>query len=479
MPLDRNQGRSTSKKTRNQSLSFERRPRVSIDLDEQRLAPGSGEEQKVIHIIKENRSLKEEIARRWDMLVQSDQEVQSEALRNGQEIETKPSKFNVNERVFNFAIKNHVDDIECLDNLQVYWDKPWGANVTLKLVSTRYQYQHISALIQFCTNRVFGIQNQLRLGDCIPVFEIFKIQVPKNFIRKLVGYQEKSLQYFRLNPEYNVDFYYDEKLLVDEIFQMNDFTQLRIFGLRRDVQKISKQLLKDLESIKMKSILVQRIDCNFVMNNVKEIKSLVDPCEVRIKQSDGIWKDLRHPFLFLPNRLRDIILIGTSDEIQNAETSLLQYLKQKREKEKYMMNQQLSFLLPIFLKDKIDLFKTHLRRKFSSIQVFNYLPTFPRKHMTISMIGPWNLILEAKQMLEQISKEEISSSYQTYENFQRTVFHQQIRFAFKSLKRYILEKDIKYLSHWDIVSVFLDNIGRDYPFRSEDYDIEFLLKQAQ
>jgi len=41
------------------------------------------------------------------------------------------------------------------------------------------------------------------------------------------------------------------------------------------------------------------------------------------------------------------------------------------------------------------------------------------------------------------------------------VFHQQIRFTFKSLKRYILEKDIKYLSHWDIVSVFLDNIGKE------------------
>jgi len=27
------------------------------------------------------------------------------------------------------------------------------------------------------------------------------------------------------------------------------------------------------------------------------------------------------------------------------------------------------------------------------------------------------------------------------------------------MKRYILEKDIKYLSHWDIVSVFIENMG--------------------
>lgn len=40
------------------------------------------------------------------------------------------------------------------------------------------------------------------------------------------------------------------------------------------------------------------------------------------------------------------------------------------------------------------------------------------------------------------------------------VFFQQIRFAFKNLKRYILEKDIKFLSHWDIVSVFVDTLSR-------------------
>jgi hypothetical protein len=90
------------------------------------------------------------------------------------------------------------------------------------------------------------------------------------------------------------------------------------------------------------------------------------------------------------------------------------------------------------------------------------MPTFPRKHLTVSLIGPWSSLLEAKELLKNLSKDQIAKQYGNYENFQRTVFHQQIRFAFKSLKRYILEKDIKYLSHWDIVSVFVDNIGKDF-----------------
>ena len=48
------------------------------------------------------------------------------------------------------------------------------------------------------------------------------------------------------------------------------------------------------------------------------------------------------------------------------------------------------------------------------------------------------------------------------------VFFQQIRFAFKNLKRYILEKDIKYLSHWDIVSVFVDSVTKGLQSRVSD-----------
>ena len=75
-----------------------------------------------------------------------------------------------------------------------------------------------------------------------------------------------------------------------------------------------------------------------VMDNVKEIKSLVDPCEVRIKQNEKMWKDLRHPFLYLPNYLRDIILIGTNEEIHVAERKLQGFLRQKREGENYLIN---------------------------------------------------------------------------------------------------------------------------------------------
>jgi hypothetical protein len=69
--------------------------------------------------------------------------------------ETKPSSFNVNEKVFNFAIKGCIDVIECVPQLELYWDKPWGNNITIKVVSTKEMYQALSDLLQFVTNRVY------------------------------------------------------------------------------------------------------------------------------------------------------------------------------------------------------------------------------------------------------------------------------------------------------------------------------------
>lgn len=64
------------------------------------------------------------------------------------------------------------------------------------------------------------------------------------------------------------------------------------------------------------------IDCKLIMDNVKEIKVLVDPCEIRVKKLVREWKDLRHPFYYLPNYFREVTLIGTQSEIEHGERKI-------------------------------------------------------------------------------------------------------------------------------------------------------------
>ena len=64
-------------------------------------------------------------------------------------------------------------------------------------------------------------------------------------------------------------------------------------------------------------MLLQMQDCKSVMDYVKEVKALIDPCEIRVKRStkDKEWRDLKHPFYYCPNYFRELVLIGNEEEI--------------------------------------------------------------------------------------------------------------------------------------------------------------------
>jgi hypothetical protein len=68
---------------------------------------------------------------------------------------------------------------------------------------------------------------------------------------------------------------------------------------------------RELENLKMKTVFLQMNDCKIVMEHVKEVKVQVDPCEIRIKKMSRDWKELRHPFFYLPNYFREMVLIGS------------------------------------------------------------------------------------------------------------------------------------------------------------------------
>lgn len=80
------------------------------------------------------------------------------------------------------------------------------------------------------------------------------MKVPINFLRKLVGYQEKTLTQYRKN--YSIDFDFNKELLNDDVFQMNETSYLRIFGRSSDVYMVNELIQKELETIKIKTIFL-------------------------------------------------------------------------------------------------------------------------------------------------------------------------------------------------------------------------------
>jgi hypothetical protein len=94
----------------------------------------------------------------------------------------------------------------------------------------------------------------------------------------------------------------------------------------------------------MKTVFLSMGDCKLILEHVKEVKAAVDPCELRIKKMTRDWKDLRHPFYYLPNYFREMALIGRRAEIAQAEVFFERFLREKRSAPP---QHQLAYLLPL------------------------------------------------------------------------------------------------------------------------------------
>jgi len=66
--------------------------------------------------------------------------------------QTRTSKFNVYESVFKLVINDNMDLWECVPDLLMYWEGPWGRLVTLQIVSSHAQFNTILTLLQKATD---------------------------------------------------------------------------------------------------------------------------------------------------------------------------------------------------------------------------------------------------------------------------------------------------------------------------------------
>lgn len=150
----------------------------------------------------------------------------------------------------------NMDLLEVVSNLYVNWDNPWGGLVTVKLTCNQQQFQALLGIMQEAINKLMkhsllmqplsqSTQQKLKelngktSGSVLP-FLVMSLQVPKIFIKKVIGYQEKTLLW--LKKDHEVNFVYDEKLVSDVVYSLDETTIFRIYGKGRDVVKVSTYL---------------------------------------------------------------------------------------------------------------------------------------------------------------------------------------------------------------------------------------------
>ena len=102
-------------------------------------------------------------------------------------------------------------------------------------------------------------------------FLIMTLKVPKVFLKKLIGYQEKVL--LQLKKTHEVNFDYDERLVTDLVYSLDETSTFRIYGKGRDVVKVSTFLQMELDKLGIRTLSVTKEESKFILDNIKEVKS--------------------------------------------------------------------------------------------------------------------------------------------------------------------------------------------------------------
>ena len=292
---------------------------------------------------------------------------------------------------------------------------------------------------------------------------ISRLQIPKIFVRKIIGHQNINLNSYK--SKYNVDIEYDSSLITDEIFPIQETTQIEIKGKENNVIIVEREIKSYLYNLKVLSIFLMPNDYQFIRSNICNLKTKIDPADARLrKRENKNEKEIKHPFYYISNNNRDIVIIGFEKEVERAEKLIKDTLKIQNSLE---YNYSLSFLLPSHLQKQVNNFIDNNKKLINSKKIYInvVVPQFLRKHLSIYLEGKWKDIIDFKNYIWNYMKElkftdSNINNQRKYDltEFEQYTFNQEHKLISKSIKNYIIEQ-YPQVKNWDNISIDVDNIN--------------------
>ena len=110
-----------------------------------------------------------------------------------------------------------------------------------------------------------------------------------------------------------------------------------------------------------RTISLNKDVAKYILDNIKEIKSLIDPCEIRVKRQPFVKEkqEIKHPFYTVSLTTQEICLIGNVEEVRCGEQKLLDFCEYRQDAPAVDVT-TLSFLLPTNIKFDQTVLRTHM-----------------------------------------------------------------------------------------------------------------------
>ena len=113
-------------------------------------------------------------------------------------------------------------------------------------------------------------------------------------------------------------------------------------------------LIQFLYNLKVISIYLLEEDYFILRQKICNIKNNVHPADLRLRKLDSKnEREIKHPFYYISNNMKDIVIIGLATEIEKARIIIKNFLLRQNN---IAFNYSLNILFPIYLIGNIVIF---------------------------------------------------------------------------------------------------------------------------
>jgi hypothetical protein len=289
-----------------------------------------------------------------------------------------------------------------------------------------------------------------------------KLNVPKIYIRKIIGHQHRNLDSYK--SKFGVQIIYDSTLITDEIFSIQDSTSIEIKGKESNVKAVVLNIKKYLYNLKVISIYLLQEDYFYLRQNICSLKTSVDPADLRLRKFDiKNEREIKHPFYYISNNIKDIVIIGFENEIEKAKNVIKNTLLRQNN---ISFNYSLSFLFPVYFKSRLSEFILENKNEIENnkIKIDSMDPEYLRRHISVTISGRWNSIVNIKSKLWNYLKsyaiEGVPKKHDINE-FEQYAYNQEHKLISKSIRTYIIEQSPQ-IKNWDYISEDVEYLQQKY-----------------
>ena len=289
-----------------------------------------------------------------------------------------------------------------------------------------------------------------------------KLNIPKIYIRKIIGHQHRNLDSYK--SKFDVQILYDYSLITDEIFPLQEITTIEIKGKESNVKAVALNIKKYLFNLRVISIYLLQEDYYYLRQNICSLKTSVDPADLRLRKLDTKnEREIKHPFYYISNNIKDIVIIGFENEISKAKVIIKNSILRQNN---VAFNYSLSFLFPIYFKSKLYDFISENKKEINDnkLRIEHIDPEYLRRHISVTISGKWDSIVQIKKKLWKYLKnyaiDGVPKKHDINE-FEQYAYNQENKLISKSIRTYIIEQSPQ-IKNWDYISEDIEYLQDKY-----------------